>query len=649
MVLENVLHVPSIATSLLSVRAITRKGGVVTFVGVTLKVLKDGKVVATGSADGGGQYLMDVHAKVPAYASVAYGEMAGKGRLWHRRYSHLATGNLAKLPKIVKGTDIKATDANQVEGATCRPCIEARMTRSPHDGEGWTATEPLDLLNVDLAGPVTPTSQGGANHVLKTTDGATGLRVVSLLKTKAEAGAALRATINELEKAKGKPVKRMRSDGAGELVKSVEMVAFYQSKGIKTEPTLPYSPESNGVAERLNRTLFKRTRAVLFDAKADKNLWGEAIKAVAHTINLAPTKEGKSTPQERFYGSKPDVSHLRVWGSMAYALKPPSQQRKLDSRVLVGTHVGYAAGGHGLRILSPVSGRILERRDVIVDETVREERLHGAGLPTLAALPSGWGADTGSSPGSAGGPSGGGSDKQSVETSASSSGSEPVGSASESGPLTRYELRPRAANAAGAPNGAANMATATPPAGGPLTVEEKMVRPGWDPKPPATYEAAMARPNAWLWKKAMDEEMAAHESRGTWDLKDAPPGTHITSSKWAYDYKRNAAGEINRYRAHFCVRGFTQLAGIDYEEVYAPCPSKATVRAVRAVVALRYMEAHTLDGKNAYLNAQMTSRCTPSSPRGTRRDGPARSASSSWPCTGRNRPATCGTGSCTER
>jgi len=92
---------------------------------------------------------------------------------------------------------------------------------------------------------------------------------------------------------------------------------------------------------------------------------------------------------------------MRVWGCPAYALKPPNQQRKMDSRVLVGTYVGYAADEHGLRILSPITGRIHERRDVVVDETLPEGLLRGSGLPRVKALPDAWDTDGGSSSGSA--------------------------------------------------------------------------------------------------------------------------------------------------------------------------------------------------------------------------------------------------------
>lgn len=79
----------------------------------------------------------------------------------------------------------------------------------------------------------------------------------------------------------------------------------------------------------------------------------------------------------------------------------------------------------------------------------------------------------------------------------------------------------------------------------------------------------------------------------------------MTGRKWAFNYKHDSVGSVNRSRARFGIRGFTQVAGVAYEEIYAPCPSKATVRAVMAVVAQRDMKANALDMKHAYLNAHM--------------------------------------------
>jgi len=522
----------------------------VAFEGNGLQVFKGHRVVAAGSADGGGQLLLEVQPEMPVSASIAYGKANEPGHLWHRRFSHLGAGNLAKLPKLVTGLNLKAAYAKPVEGAVCVPGVESRLTRSPFDDRQTEEAEPLEVLYVDLAGPVTPTSKGGANHVVVTKDGHSKLLVIKLLKARADAGWELRAVINRLKKTKGKPVKQVRFDGAGELVNSAEMVNFfYKSEGIRPEQTLPYTPEANEVAERTKRTLFKRTRAVMLAAKADKSLWGEVINAVTHAINRSPAKDGNHTPYELLYGKKPDVSHLRVWSCLAYALKPPGQHCKSESKVLEGTHVGYAAEGHGLRILSPVTERILKRRDVVVDETPREDLLRGSGLPQVDALPEGWSTDEleagGAAPGD--GPFRDGQGDDQTPSSVSERAND--GNTAKTGNTARYASRSR--DTASAANPAASMVTAEAPDGAFKTVAEATARADWDAKPLATYEEAMRRPDAWVWKQAMDEEMAAHTERGTWDLKEASAGANVTGSTWAYDYKHDCEGKVNRYRSRF--------------------------------------------------------------------------------------------------
>jgi len=121
LVLEDTLHVPSISANLLSVRVITKKKGKVVFEDDTMQLFKGSRLVATGVAKNGGQYVLEINPVVPAYASVAYGKQVEPGYLWHRRLSHLGAGNLAKMPNLVTGMDMKPTDATPVEGGMCIP------------------------------------------------------------------------------------------------------------------------------------------------------------------------------------------------------------------------------------------------------------------------------------------------------------------------------------------------------------------------------------------------------------------------------------------------------------------------------------------------------------------------------------------------
>jgi transposase InsO family protein len=75
------------------------------------------------------------------------------------------------------------------------------------------------------------------------------------------------------------PIKKLRTDNGGEYVNSVVevLLQFLGSMGIKHQHTVPYSPQQNGKAERLNRTLLEKTRCMLADSKLPASLWGEAV------------------------------------------------------------------------------------------------------------------------------------------------------------------------------------------------------------------------------------------------------------------------------------------------------------------------------------------------------------------------------------
>ena len=147
------------------------------------------------------------------------------------------------------------------------------------------------------------------------------------------------------------------------------MQEFYSRRGIRLEPTAAHTPQQNGKAERLNRTLMERVRSILAEAELGEELWAEALMAVVYTRNRGPTSDGRATPFELGHDKRPDVACLRVWGSVAYALKPKGQQRKLQPKTMAGRVVGYAAGGHAYRVYNPASRKVVVRRDIVADET----------------------------------------------------------------------------------------------------------------------------------------------------------------------------------------------------------------------------------------------------------------------------------------
>ena len=144
----------------------------------------------------------------------------------------------------------------------------------------------------------------------------------------------------------------LRTDNEEEYV-SKEFEEFLKSKGIRYELTIPYSPAQNGVAERLNRTLMESAGTMIRFARLPDSYWGEAVVTAAYIRNrvlTSPFKE-RVSPYEKWYQRRPDLSHLRVFGCVAYAYIPDCQRNKLVKKAekfrFVGNSRDKEKGGIG--------------------------------------------------------------------------------------------------------------------------------------------------------------------------------------------------------------------------------------------------------------------------------------------------------------
>ena len=115
------------------------------------------------------------------------------------------------------------------------------------------------------------------------------------LKQKSEVAGAVKATIRMLENQSGKRLKAVRTNNGTEYVNS-ELEAYFSSKGVLHNTTAPYTPEQNGVAERFNRTLMERVRAMLLDAQLEEEYWAEAAATANYVKNRSPASHNSLTP-----------------------------------------------------------------------------------------------------------------------------------------------------------------------------------------------------------------------------------------------------------------------------------------------------------------------------------------------------------------
>jgi hypothetical protein len=115
---------------------------------------------------------------------------------------------------------------------------------------------------------------------------------------------------------------------------------------------------------------------------------------------------------------------------------------------------------------------------------------------------------------------------------------------------------------------------------------------------PTSVRSALTDPH---WCHAM-EEYEALLSNSTWDLVPRPPVVNVVTDKWIFKHKLKADGSLDRYKARWVLRGFTQCPGVDYDETFSPIIKPATVWTVLTLAVSRGWFVHQLDVKNAFLH-----------------------------------------------
>jgi hypothetical protein len=132
---------------------------------------------------------------------------------------------------------------------------------------------------------------------------------------------------------------------------------------------VPHNPQQNRVIERKNRTIMGAGRAMLHDKGLPMNLWEEAYNTMIYVQNHCPHRVlGMSTPEEVFTGKKPDVSHLKFFGSSVYVHVTKDARKKLELTVEVGIFFGYTKTPHKYHVYLLNSKMTVMRRDIKFDE-----------------------------------------------------------------------------------------------------------------------------------------------------------------------------------------------------------------------------------------------------------------------------------------
>jgi len=119
---------------------------------------------------------------------------------------------------------------------------------------------------------------------------------------------------------------------------------------------------------------------------------------------------------------------------------------------------------------------------------------------------------------------------------------------------------------------------------------------------PRTVKEAVDSEDEKLWKEAMVDEMASLHKNEAWDLVELPVGRKPIGSKWVFKKKTNAEGKVDKYEARLVAKGYSQVLGIDFGDIFYPVSKINSIRSLLFVVISFDFEVEQMDVKTTFLH-----------------------------------------------
>ena len=136
----------------------------------------------------------------------------------------------------------------------------------------------------------------------------------------------------EVETQTSLKIKCLKSDNGGEYDTS-QFKEFFSKNKIKMIKTVPGTPEQNGMAKRMNRTLNERAICMRIQSRLPKVFWADAISTTAYLVNRGSSFPlGYQLPEEVWSGNEVNLSHIKVFGCASYILLNSNSTDKLDPK-----------------------------------------------------------------------------------------------------------------------------------------------------------------------------------------------------------------------------------------------------------------------------------------------------------------------------
>jgi transposase InsO family protein len=390
---HDVLLVPDLSHNLLSIIRLTKyQNYTMSMDAYRMTFLRSNHVAFTATITDTNVAFADRTAvcNTPQTETAATVETAGVAvslERWHHRLGHSGYARIKGLAKSGIVKDFEVSNAS-IPTVPCEDCIMGKMTRAPHTKVAERATEPLGRVFSDVKGPMSVKGRRGEEYWVVFEDQFTGMVMVYFLERKAQLFDAFKRFAAYAENQMNsrillwdevgirKVIKILRDDKGGEY-SSNALRDFCDAHGIAREHTIRDTPQQNGLAERMNRTIADGVTSMMAAAKLPPSSWPDAVGAYIHAINrLLSATSGSKTPYELWNGRPPSLSHLRTWGCEALVHLQKDQRPQFAPHARRCVFIGYPPDYKGWKFLDLSTGKEVISDSAVFYETKFPGKFH---------------------------------------------------------------------------------------------------------------------------------------------------------------------------------------------------------------------------------------------------------------------------------
>lgn len=617
------LLMPNIKENLLSVLQLGSFGWKANFAGPEARLVSPDGTTFKATAEEGALYRLDTNQHQVFLATATTPTQSEDVSVWHCRLGHPEYDRLKEICDMLKLTDTSSWPKELPPCTVCLQCklTKARVNHASTHVESDRQLRPGQLLNVDLIGPMEPSTPGGYIYDLHVIDRCTRMKFRAPLVRRSQAAKAFADMIDREFTPFGRTPERVHCDRGGEFTGS-EWAQMCKERGYKCTFSSTDTPAHNGIVERAHRSMVTIARCLLANSNLPATFWTEAMTHACFLSNAMPTNglPDRLPPFQHWTGEAPVLRNMLTFGSEVYFLLTGGRFNKVAGR---GIYLGPAhdTTGGAARVWNPITNRVNVTRDIRIIEPTTNKLPHGPQIshemqnliidgasPAVApAIPASLEPARATSENDTDGSD---SDESDIADTPLIDDNnivdiDPVVVAVRTEQLPELRQRYAAYRARRAPPVAPEPApvTATPRRSARISaMQTAMVATANEPN---GYYDAMARPDASEWMSAMYEECESLNRQNVYQVVERRPGMRLVSGRWVHKIKLDADNNPVRYKSRLTARGFTQIPGVDFDQVSAPVISKEAIRIFFAAATQQKWKMEQFDVKTAYLFAPL--------------------------------------------